>query len=116
MIGAGAKGLLITPYDDERIVNKINELSKKGIPVVTVCSDIEGTDRLAYVGSNNMRLGHTVGALLGLISGGHAEVGIITGSRDVLGQEQRIAGFLEKIQKEYPNITVETITECKNSL
>lgn len=114
VIKEGAKGLLITPYDDERIVERINELVKKNIPVVTVCSDIEGTNRLAYVGSNNMRLGQTVGALLGLVSQGHAEVGIITGSRDVLGQEQRIAGFLDKIQKEYPGITVETIAECKN--
>ena len=114
VIKEGAKGLLLTPYDDERIVEKINSLVKKNIPVVTVCSDIEGTKRLAYVGSDNMRLGHTVGALLGLMSGGNAEVGIITGSRDVLGQEQRIAGFLEKIQKEYPGISVETIAECKN--
>lgn len=111
---AGIKGLLLTPYDDERIVAKIDELTKKNIPVVTVCSDIEGSKRIAYVGSDNMRLGQTVGALLGLISGGNAEVGIITGSREVLGQEQRIAGFLEKIHKEYPGISVETIAECKN--
>ena len=114
VVKEGAKGLLLTPYDDPRIVERINELTHKGIPVVTVCSDIENTKRLAYVGSNNMRLGHTVGALLGLVSGGNAEVGIITGSRDVLGQEQRIAGFLDKIQKEYPGISVETIAECKN--
>ena len=114
VINDGAKGLLLTPYNDSRVVNKINELVEDGIPVVTVCSDIEGTNRLCYVGSDNKRLGHTVGALLGLMSGGNAEVGIITGSRDVLGQEQRIAGFVEKIKKEYPNITIETIAECKN--
>ena len=114
VVAEGIKGLLLTPYDDPAVVAKINDLVANGIPVVTVCSDIEGTDRTAYVGSNNMRLGATVGALLGLVSGGQAEVGIITGSRHVLGQEQRIAGFLEKIKKEYPGITVETIAECKN--
>ncbi|MBQ9632730.1 MAG: substrate-binding domain-containing protein [Lachnospiraceae bacterium] len=114
VVKAGIKGLLLTPYNDKRIVEKIDELEAKGIPVVTVCSDIEGTKRTAYVGSDNKRLGQTVGALLGLMSGGHAEVGIITGSRDVLGQEQRIAGFTEKIRKEYPGITIETIAECKN--
>ena len=114
VVKAGIKGLLLTPYNDKRIIEKIDELEDKGIPVVTVCSDIEGTKRTAYVGSDNKRLGQTVGALLGLMSGGHAEVGIITGSRDVLGQEQRIAGFTEKIQKEYPDITIETIAECKN--
>ncbi|MBR1629126.1 MAG: substrate-binding domain-containing protein [Lachnospiraceae bacterium] len=114
VVDAGIKGLLLTPYNDKRIVKKVNELVADGIPVVTVCSDIEGTERLAYVGSDNRRLGHTVGALLGLMSGGRAEVGIITGSREVLGQEQRIQGFIEKIQKEYPEISVETIVECKN--
>lgn len=114
VIDEGAKGLLLTPFDDEKIIERINELQKKGIPVVTVCSDIEGTDREAYVGSNNVQLGATAGALLGLISQGKGEVGIITGSRKVLGQEQRIAGFLEKIKREYPGITIETIVECKN--
>lgn len=114
VIKEGAKGLLLTPFDDEKIVERINKLKKKGIPVVTVCSDIEGTDREAYVGSNNVQLGATAGALLGLISKGKGEVGIITGSRKVLGQEQRIAGFLEKLKREYPGISVETIVECKN--
>ncbi len=114
VIKEGAKGLILTPYNDKRIVEKINSLVDDGIPVVTVCSDIEGSKRLAYVGSDNKRLGNTVGALLGLVSGGKAEVGIITGSRDVLGQEQRIAGFVEKIEKEYPEIIIETIAECKN--
>ena len=64
VVKAGIKGLLLTPYNDKRIVEKIDELEAKGIPVVTVCSDIEGTKRTAYVGSDNKRLGQTVGALL----------------------------------------------------
>lgn len=52
-------GIAMTPYNDDRIRNRINALYEQGIPVVTLNTDIENSRRLAYVGSNYTRSGAT---------------------------------------------------------
>ena len=105
-------GLLITAFDDDRIREKVRILTDKGIPVVTMNTDINDCGRLAYVGGDSYKGGQTAGALMGLLTNGKAEVGIITGTRSIRGQEERIRGFRELAQKKYPNIHIEAIEEC----
>ncbi len=91
----GIHGLVITPYADPMVAQKINELIALGIPVVTTNTDIEGTDRLAFVGSNYARDGRQAAGLMRLITGAHAHIGILSGSHQVLCHTDRIAGFRE---------------------
>ena len=106
-------GLILTPIDDARIRDKINELSSKKIPVVTLNSDISDTERIAYVGSNQYKCGRTAGQLMGMICPERPwEVGIITGSRNVSGHEERIRGFADVLKESYPLLTIERIEEC----
>ncbi len=107
-------GLILSPFIDEEIRTRINAFDKKGIPVVTINSDIPDTRRLAYVGNDTYRAGQTAGAFLGMITGGHAEVGIITGSEKVSSHANRVKGFLDEVKRHYPNISVETVRECKD--
>ena len=102
----GISGVAITPINHPAVAAKLRELTEKGIPVVTVNSDIGNAGRLAYVGSNYYKCGETAGGLLGLITGGSANVGIIYGSQDVLCHSQRIAGFQDKIAASYPDIHI----------
>lgn len=105
-------GLIISPFNDERIIKKVNEISDAGIPVVTVNTDLPDSKRIAYVGSDTFKGGQTAGGLMGLFTKGKAEVGIITGSRNVHGHEERIEGFKNIISKNYPDIQIEAIEEC----
>ena len=105
-------GLIISPYNDPRVQERINDISKKGIPVVTVNTDLADSSRIAYVGSDAFKGGQTAGGLMGLFSKGKAEVGIITGSRSLDGHEDRINGFKDIISKKYPGIQIEAIEEC----
>ena len=105
-------GLIITPYDDEEIRKRIRSLTDRGIPVVTLNSDISDCGRIAYVSTDSYRSGQTVAGLLGMITNGHAEVGILTGSRSIRAQEIRIRGFKDIIKKKYPGIHIEAIEEC----
>ncbi|MDD3795766.1 MAG: LacI family DNA-binding transcriptional regulator, partial [Lachnospiraceae bacterium] len=104
--GQEIHGLVLTPYNDPDVVAKINELEQLGIPVVTTNTDIEGSRRIAYVGSNYYEGGRTAGGLMRLVTGGTASLGIITGSSQVLCHTQRIAGFLDVIQKTAPGLQV----------
>ena len=51
--------------DHPLVREAIKELARAGIPIVTVCSDIAGVDRLAYIGVDNRAAGRTAGFLMG---------------------------------------------------
>ena len=48
--------------------------------MITSNTDIQGSSRLAYVGSNYYEGGRTAGGLMRLVTEGKANLGIITGS------------------------------------
>lgn len=106
LVNEGVHGIALTPYNDNRIRQEINRLFDMNIPVVTLNTDIEGTKRIAYVGSNFYHSGETAAGLMHLITSGKVFVGIISGSRDVLCHTERIAGFSDTIKEKYPSIRV----------
>ena len=110
LIEEGVDGLALTPYNDNAIRRKINDLYDRNIPVVTLNTDIENSKRIAYVGSNYYRSGQTAAGLLRLMTSGQVYIGIISGSRNVLCHTERISGF-QSIINQYDNIHISaTIT------
>lgn len=98
--------LVINPIESPEIKEKINELTDKGINVITVNTDIEGSKRLCHIGNDYYKSGRTAGGILGLISKENCTVGIITGSSNILGHKKRIEGFKSVIFQKYPNIKI----------
>ncbi len=106
-------GLILTPIEDARIRERINELYSKKIPTVCMNSDMEDSDRIAFVGSDLYKSGRVAGQIMGMITPRkNWEVGIITGSRKVKGHEDRVRGFCDVLKESYPHLTVERIEEC----
>lgn len=106
LLAEGIHGLAICPVNVSTIRDKINELIQNGIPVVTYNTDLLGTKRLAYVGSNFIHCGDTAAGLMRLMTDGPIEVGIITGSADVLCHTERVAGFTRTVTSECPRIHI----------
>ncbi|NME84312.1 LacI family DNA-binding transcriptional regulator [Clostridium sp. SM-530-WT-3G] len=102
----GINGIALSPYNDKRIAEKINELFDMNIPVVTLNTDIEGSKRIAYVGSNYYLSGKTAAGLMNLVTKGEVNVGIVSGSENVMCHSERIEGFKECIAKNYTNIKI----------
>jgi LacI family transcriptional regulator len=109
LVADGIHGLAIAPGNDDSIRHKIDELAGKGIPVVTLNTDIENSKRLAYVGSNYYESGKIAAGLIHIIAHGDVHVGIVAGSDRILCHTQRIAGFRAQIQAEYPDISIADI-------
>lgn len=109
LLSEGISGLAISPYNDAAVREKINLLCERGIPVVTLNTDIENSRRLAYVGSHFYRSGETAAGLMHLMTRGQVYVGIVSGSQNILCHTERIAGFTH-ITASHPNIhIVETV-------
>src|SRR5918997_4558494 len=60
-----SSGVAFQGVDHPIIRDALQELVRKDIPVVTLRSDVAGTDRLAYVGIDNRAAGRTSGMLMG---------------------------------------------------
>lgn len=111
----GMHGLIISPCNDSQVADCINSLiAERGIPVITVNTDIESSGRLCYVGSDFFRSGQTAAGLLGLFMRGVGNIGIISGYENILCHTERIRGFLECTTRKYPNLTVVATLENKD--
>ncbi|NLX65133.1 MAG: substrate-binding domain-containing protein [Clostridiaceae bacterium] len=114
LVDSGINGLAITPINHPDVARKIKELSEKGIPVVTVNTDIENSGRLAYVGSNYLESGKTAGGLLRLITGGKANVGVIVGSMNILCHSERVKGFKQALEEYGSEISINIVDIVEN--
>lgn len=107
----GVKGIVIMPINDLRIADKMNILSRKGIRFVTVNTDIDATDRIAYVGSDYIKSGQTAAGLAELILPGQTNLLIVTGSIKNVGHNKRIYGFGRAMKDRPKDIRVVDIVE-----
>lgn len=108
-------GLAITPVEDDRICDCINQLTSKGVPVVTFNTDMPGSRRLCYVGQDNYLSGRTCAGLMNLLLGGQGKVLMITGYVSNLSQQRRIDGFCSEIRSTFPGISLLPLERCSDS-
>lgn len=114
LIAEGIHGLALCPVNTQLIRNKIEELTNMGIPVVTYNTDLSDSHRVAYVGSDYFRCGETSAGLMRLMTHGQINVGIVTGSADVLCHTERIAGFTKVINENSPHIHIVDTVYCND--
>jgi LacI family transcriptional regulator len=104
-------GMIISPLNDIRIRNAIDEMVDKGIPVITTNIDIPESKRMCFIGQDMFRAGRVAGELLGEILNGHGKVAIITDSLNGSFVSQRQEGFETIIKEMYPNIEIVDVIE-----
>ena len=104
------KNVILTPVEDEVLCKKIDEMTDSGINVITLSSDISDSKRLTYVGCDYLKSGETAGRLVGLLSGGNANLCIVTGSLAHKGHRQRVEG-VSNVIREYKNIQIADVIE-----
>lgn len=108
LVEEGVQGIAISPAQDIRLRNRLNELIEVNkIPVVTFNTDLEGVNRLSYVGVDNMLVGRTSAYLMNLLLGENGgKVLIISGFITHQTNYQRVDGFLAESGMYYPHIEV----------
>ena len=78
-------------------------LAERGVPTVTLISDILNARRAAYVGLDNRSAGRTAGYLIARFIGPRpAKVAMIAGSLSYRAHEEREMGFLHVFEELFP--------------
>ncbi|MGA8211619.1 MAG: LacI family DNA-binding transcriptional regulator [Nocardioidaceae bacterium] len=90
----GSMGVVLKAPDVPEIAEAIARLDQRGIPVVTLVTDIPLSQRVAYVGIDNRAAGSTAAYLVDrLLGDGRGDV-LVALSRSVFrGEEEREIGF-----------------------
>ena len=90
---AKVSGIITYVQEEGKYKKKINSAMEKGIPVVTIDSDEEDSNRIAYVGTDNVLAGQVAGEEMIKQIGKDGNVAIVIGGKDVKNQKERVEGF-----------------------
>ena len=107
----GSHGVLLKAPDIAPVAEAVSRLHARGIPVVTLVTDIHHPARVAYVGLDNRSAGLTAAYLMHHWLGAEsADVLVSSSDRRFLGEGERIAAFVEAWRAARPTSRVRVVT------
>ena len=93
LVDAGARGIILNAADTDLIRTAIEDLSGRGIPVVTYNSDIPLSSRVCHVGQDLAKSGQIAAGLLSRSIGPQDHILAVTGNLEFLSHRSRIDSF-----------------------
>lgn len=103
------KGIVLAPLDAKALVNPVKEATGAGIPVVIMDSGLEaepGKDFVSFVATDNYQGGVLGARRLAEKMGGTGNVILMRYQEGSASTNQREAGFLDTMQKEFSGIKI----------
>lgn len=110
-IASNVDGIAVYVTDESRFTPLIDKAVSQGIHVITIESDVVGSQREAYVGPNSYMAGYDEGNLIVEASGGVSNVAMIVGGNyagNNDAKESLLHGLNDSI-RDYPEIKVQTV-------
>lgn len=115
-IGRGghvSDGVLLKAPDDPVIAAAIDRLRERGIPVVTLVTDVQHCRRIAYVGLDNAAAGATAAFLVAEWTTGVEGAVLVTMSRStMIGEQERLTAFTATLARLTPGRDTLTIADA----
>jgi len=97
MISVKVDGIIVQGVEGSQFVNLIHKGIGRGIPIVTVDTDVKSSERKAYVGLDNFIAGQLAGNSILQNTIGEQYVGIVVSKLSSKNQQERLAGFKDVI-------------------
>jgi LacI family transcriptional regulator len=100
--------------DHAEVIDAITAVTVRGIPVVTLVSDIPASPRLAYVGIDHYSAGRTAGFFMGAMAREAGQVLVLCNSLRYRAHAQRVGGFRDRINEHAPRLTLAAVLEGRD--
>ena len=101
-----ADAVIVVAVDQPLVRNAIDTLVDDGTVVITLVSDVPNSRRHHHVGIDNVAAGRTAASLMGRFLGrpplDPGPVGLVLGSRTLRDHAERLFGFRQVMEAEYP--------------
>jgi ribose transport system substrate-binding protein len=98
-------GIAIDPVDAAALTPYINKAISAGIKVVCFDSDAPQSNRLSYIGTDNVAAGKHMGEVIARLLNGRGMIIADTGMESMLNLRQRSDGMMQYL-KQYPDIVL----------
>ena len=114
--GKRCDGIAFMALEHPVVREAVAQLAERGVPTVTLISDLSSSQRVASVGLANRAPGRTAAYLIGRFMGPQAtsrkaRVAMIAGSLRYRAHEEREAGFLHLFEEQFPRVEVVRVRE-----
>jgi LacI family transcriptional regulator len=108
----GSHGVLLKAPDVPEVTQAVARLQAKGIPVVTLVTDLPSSPRRAYVGMDNRAAGQTAAYLVAQWLG-RRKTGVLvsTSSNRFRGEEEREIGFRQAVRAHHKHLSLHEVSE-----
>lgn len=111
LVATTADAVITFAQDHPDVREAIAALKARGVPVVLVLTDLPGSERLAYAGTNHIKAGRTVGHLMARIAPGPGPVVILCNHHGFQSHSERIEGFRARLAEEGGRLQVVEVVE-----
>jgi len=106
----GASGVLFAAMDERIVRESIDEAAEKGVPVVTVNSDVEQSRRVCFVGQDLHKSGVIAAGLMRRLLPGGGKVAVVTGNMKFHAHRTRVNSFRDGAAGS--SILIAAVLEC----
>lgn len=104
-IGSGPDAIVLAPNSYKQLSKVVEDASMRGIPVITIDSEVETGKAKSFIGANNYEAGQLAGKQLINLAGTSGDIAIVSFMQGERNTELREQGLLEELSK-YPYIKV----------
>lgn len=105
-------GIVLSAINSEALINVIDKAVSSGIPVVLYDSNVPNSKAYSFLSTNNFEAGVAAAHKMGELVGRTGTVVILT-QQNQLNQQQRVNGFIETLEEQYPQLKVIEVVEDK---
>ncbi len=102
-ISRRVSGIVLAPLDSKALVQPVNTAARAKVPVVVFDSDLQSTNYVSFVATDNFKGGQLAGEAMAKLLGGKGNVILLRYQVGSASTEAREAGFLDALKK-FPGI------------
>ncbi len=103
-VNRGVDGIVLAPLDDRALLRPVKDAVDEGIPVVIMDSALQGNDFISFVATDNYKGGVLAARAMGRLLPDGGKIFLIRYQEGSASTTKREQGFLDTIQKEFPEI------------
>lgn len=107
----GCNGIIVYCQEHASINAAIAEIKDRGVPVVTMISDLPQSARLAYAGTNHYQAGRTAGYFMVRMVAGPGPILVLCNHLGFQSHSERVHGFRDYLNEHRPDLNIAAVLE-----
>ncbi|MGJ0193836.1 LacI family DNA-binding transcriptional regulator [Pantoea sp. RRHST58] len=101
--------LIVFAHEHPAVYQALQCCKQRGVPVVTLVTDLPGAQRLCHVGINQLQAGRTAGLMMGSLIKQRGEVIVVSGRIEYRAHQQRVQGFRDVLEERFPEVKLREV-------